>query len=339
MVGERQVTRKDVAELAGVSVATVSYVVNDGPRPVAAETRARVEAAIKELGYYPNELARSLSTKTTAVIGLITPTLTNPFYAEVAQSLENVCSTEGYLVLWSSTGRDLARELELPKILRAKQVDGVVMIPSEAPTRAIAPLLQARIPTVVLEHCLDGVHCIAVNELQGGLVATQHLLALGHRRIGMLKHEPSSQLSYLRVDGYCQALEEAGVSLDPALVVVSKAGQAGGFEAMQKLLALPHPPTAVFAHNDTMAWGAMHAIHASELRTPDDISVVGYDDAAGSLYLTPPLTTVRFPVAEMGRRAGQIILNVIREGASCPPESITLPVELVVRKSTAPPAT
>lgn len=99
MVGKRQVTRKDVAELAGVSVATVSYVVNDGPRPVAVETRAKVEVAIKELGYYPNELARSLSTKTTAVIGLITPTLTNPFYAEVAQSLENVCSTEGYLVL------------------------------------------------------------------------------------------------------------------------------------------------------------------------------------------------------------------------------------------------
>jgi LacI family transcriptional regulator len=251
MVGKKQLTRKDVAKLADVSVATVSYVVNDGPRPVAAETRAKVEAAIRKLGYYPNELARSLSTKTTAVIGLITPTLTNPFYAEVAQSLENVCSAEGYLVLWSSTGRDLARELELPKILRAKQVDGVVMIPSEAPTKAIAPLLQGHIPTVVLEHCLEDVHCIVVDELQGGLIATQHLLALGQRRIAMLKHEPSSQLSYLRADGHCRALEEAGVSLDPDLVVVSKAGQAGGFEAMQKLLALPHPPPRPFLPTTT----------------------------------------------------------------------------------------
>lgn len=336
-MAKRQITRQDVAERAGVSVAVVSYVVNDGPRPVSSGTKAKVEKAIEELGYYPNELARSLSRRKSGTIGLITPRLTNPVYAEIAASLESVCSTAGCLMLLCATGRDLDKEKQFAEILRSKQVDGVVMIPTGPTQEALKPFRQAQIPTVVLEHDEPDTHCIAIDDLKGGRLATQHLLELGHRRIALIKREPSSALSYLRAVGYRQVLEEAGILPDPTLVVESKAGLEGGYESMQQLMALPNPPTAVFTHNDVLAMGAMRAVHDAGLGVPDDISVVGYDDTASSAYQNPPLTTVKFPVAEMGRRAGQIILELIRDDGSLPPQTLTLGVELVVRGSTAPP--
>lgn len=337
MAERKQVTRKEVAERAGVSVAVVSYVVNNGPRPVSPETQARVKKAIKELGYYPNELARSLSRKQTATIGLIIPSLINPVYAEIANSLESVCAAEGYMVMLCGTGRDPDKEKRLAQTLRAKQVDGVVVIPSQAPQVVVTPLQQAHIPMVVLEHDLPNTHCIAIDDLQGGRLATQHLLSLGHCRIGMIKREPTSALSSLRFVGYREMLEKAGIPFDPDLVIESKAGQVAGYNAMQKLLALPNPPTAVFTHNDVLAVGAMRAIHDAGLTVPYDISVVGYDDTISSSYLNPPLTTVKFPVAEMGRRAGQIILELVQKEGSLPAQTVMLPVKLIVRASTAPP--
>ena len=270
-------------------------------------------------------------------IGLIIPSLTNPVYAEIAESLERVCTAEGYIVMLCGTGRDPDKERKLPETLRAKQVDGVVIIPSQSPEEILKPLRQAHIPTVVLEHNLPDTHCIAIDDRQGGRLATQHLLSLGHRRIGLIKREPYSALSYLRAVGYREILEEAGVPFDPALVVESRAGQAAGYSSMQQLLALPNPPTAVFTHNDVLAMGAMHAIFDAGLAVPADISVVGYDDTISSSYLNPSLTTVKFPVAEMGRRAGQIILELAQKEGSLAARTIMLPVELVVRASTAPP--
>jgi len=337
MPERKQVTRKEVAERAGVSVAVVSYVVNDGPRPVSTETRAKVEKVIEELGYYPNELARSLSRKQTATIGLITPSLLNPVYAEIADSLERFCTAEGYMVMLCGTGRDPNKEKKLAETLRAKQVDGVVIMPSQALQEILSPLQQAHIPTVVLEHDLADTHCIVIDDRQGGRLAMQHLLSLGHRRIGLIKRETYSPHGYWREVGCREMLEESDISLDPALVIESKAGQAAGYAAMQQLLALPNPPTAVFCHNDVLAMGAIRAIFDAGLVVPADISVVGHDDTLSIAYLNPPLTTVKFPVMEMGHRAGQIILELVQQPDSLPAQTITLPVELVVRASTAPP--
>ena len=336
MTDKRRVTRKEVAERAGVSVAVVSYVVNNGPRPVSAETRTKVQAAIEELGYYPNDLARSLSRQQTATIGLIIPSLLNPIYAEIAESLENTCMAEGYQVMLGGTGRDPNKEIEFAKLLRSKQVDGVVVIPSESPEAILLPLQQVNIPIVVLEHDIPGIHCVAIDDLQGGRLATQYLLSLGHRRIGMIKRRPTSALSNLRFDGYQEALREANVPFDPSLVIESQAGQVGGYAAMQQLLALSPPPTAVFVHNDILAMGAMRAIVDDGLTIPDDISVIGYDNIINSAYLNPRLTTVKYPIAEMGRQAGQIILDLVQKEDAPPPQTIILPVELVIRASTAP---
>lgn len=334
----KRVTHKDVAERAGVSVATVSYVLNNGPRPVAPETRLKVEEAIAELGYYPNELARSLRLQQSSTIGLILPNIMNPVFAEIAHELESVCRREGFLLLLCNSDRQHDREEHFIQILRAKQVDGVVITPHDDPVALIQPLVQARIPVVVLEHDLPGVHCIVMDEQQGGRIATQHLIDLGHQRIALLRRTPSSALSRERFIGYRQALVAAGIAFDPRLVLECAAGQTAGAQAMQQLLALAEPPTAVFTHNDVLAMGALYAIRQAGLRAPDDISVVGYDDISSAAYFSPSLTTVRSPKAELGALAGRTILDLVRHKSDMPPQTVTLPVELVVRASTAPPA-
>jgi DNA-binding LacI/PurR family transcriptional regulator len=322
----KRVTHKDVAERAGVSVATVSYVLNNGPRPVSVETRSRVEEAIVALGYYPNELARSLRLQQSSTIGLLVPNITNPVYAEIAQDLESVCTAAGFLVLLCNSARQHEREKRFVQMLRAKQVDGVVLLPHHEPLRLIAPLLESHIPVVVVEHDLPGVHCIAIDEVRGGCLATQYLIDLGHCRVGLIRREPTSALSSQRLTGYRQALAAAGIPFDPTLVIECGAGHAAGAWAMQQLLALSTPPSAVFAHNDVLAIGAIHAAQRAGLSIPADISVVGYDDIASAAFVTPPLTTVRQPKAEIGALAGRTILQLAQGKAALPPQRVMLPV-------------
>jgi LacI family transcriptional regulator len=340
VVKRQRVNHKDVARLAGVSVATVSYVINNGPRPVSLEARQKVEAAVAELGYYPNEVARSLRLQQSSTIGVVIPRFTNPVYGEIVRDLESVCSEAGFLVLLCNSERDQAREQKFVQMLRAKHVDGVVITPDHNPLELIGPLLKARIPVVVLEHDLPGINCIAIDELAGGRMATQHLLDLGHRQIAMLKHAPTSALSSQRLVGYAQALEAAGIPFDPKLVLECEGNHRGGELAMRALLKLRRPPTAVFAHNDVLAIGAYHAIREAGLSIPEDISVIGYDDITSAAYLAPPLTTVHSPKAEMGALAGETLLRLIAQPVQAAPSMITLAVRLVVRGSTAaPPAT
>jgi LacI family transcriptional regulator len=334
---QRRVTHKDVAERAGVSVATVSYVINHGPRPVSADARRRVEEAVAELGYVPNDLARSLRLQQTSLVGLMIPSLANPVYGEIARELERVCTQRGMLVVLCNSERAEDREQRFVRILRAKQVDGVVMTPHGEALPLLEPLLGAHIPVVVLEHSLPGVHCIVIDEMEGGRLATQHLIDLGHRRIGLIRRQPTSAMSWQRHDGYRLALANAGIAYNPALVVHCGSSQAEGYAAMQRLLALAESPTGVFVHNDILAMGAMRAIYDAGLSIPGQVSLVGYDDIASAAYLSPPLTTVRFPKIEMGALAGRTILKLAQESTEVEAQTVTLSVELIVRSSTAAP--
>ncbi len=333
MLRQKRVTHKDVAAQARVSVATVSYVINNGPRRVAAETRERVEEAIAALGYYPSEVARSLRLQQSSTVGLIIPDSANPFYAEIARELERACTEEGLLVLLCNSDRDPQRERRFVHMLRAKQVDGVVITPQGDVQALLQPLLAAHIPVVVLERALAGVHCIAIDDLEGGRAATQHLIDLGHRRIGVIRHQ-STALSMQRHQGYQQALAAAGIPYRSAFIIENGPTQADGYKAMLALLALPQRPTAVFTHNDIMALGAMRAIYDSGLRVPEDVSLVGYDDITTAAYLAPPLTTVRSPKTEMGVLAARTVLRLVQE-PDWPAQTVTLPVRLIVRASTA----
>jgi DNA-binding LacI/PurR family transcriptional regulator len=336
---KKRVTRDDVAARARVSVAVVSYVLNDGPRPVTPETRAKVEKAIEELGYYRNELARSLRVQQSLTIGLITPDFLNPVFAEIAQAIQEICIPNGYLMLFVYSGSDPKREKELVHMFRAKQVDGVIVQPvTSDPLEAIKPLQQAKIPAVLLQHDCPGVPCVVLRDVQGGQMATQHLLDLGHRRIGFIKGcLPSAARAEERLIGYRQALKAAGIEPDPALVIESEITQNAGYQAMQQLLALPEPPTAVFNHNDVLAVGAMHAIRTAGLSIPGDVSVVGYDDTASSAYLAPPLTTIRFSRREMGRQAAALLFRAIEQDENHKPYTVEVPVQWVQRASTGPP--
>jgi LacI family transcriptional regulator len=334
---QKRVTHRDVAERAGVSVATVSYVINNGPRPVSIHARRRVEAAVSELGYVPNDLARSLRLQQTSLVGLIIPSLANPVYGEIARELERVCTQQGMLVVLCNSDRAEDRERRFVRILRSKQVDGVVITPHSEALPLLEPLLAAHIPVVVLEHSLPGVHCIVLDEIEGGRLATQHLIDLGHRRIGLIRRQPTSAMSWQRHDGYQQALADAGIAYNPALVVLCGSSQAEGYTAMQRLLALSELPTAVFVHNDILAMGAMRAIFDTGLSIPGDVSLVGYDDIASAAYLSPPLTTVRFPKVEMGALAGHTIMRLAQEGGEVQAQTVTLSVELIVRSSTGVP--
>src|SRR5262249_1727422 len=226
-----------VALRAGVSTATISYVINDGPRPVASETRQRVLKAIEELGYYPNELARSLKISQTSTIGLVIPDLTNPFYADLARAMESITFSQGYVMVVCNSNREADKELRFAEMLRAKQVDGVVFLPDSDSMDAIFTLIKANIPVVVLEHQdIPGLYGVAIDDFRGGLSATEHLRNLGHRRIAFLRQRTSHTTSQRRLEGYIKALQTANVEIDKSLIRDCEATPMSGAEAMQNLL-------------------------------------------------------------------------------------------------------
>ena len=334
---KKRVTRNDVAARAGVPPSTVSYVVNNGPRPVSPSARERVLKAISELGYHPSDVARSLRTRRTLTIGLVIPDAANPYYGELARAVEEVSFQNGYTVILGHSSHLLERELRYAQVLRSKQVDGAIFHPSTPDLEPVRFLVQAGIQVVVLERLVAEYPCIVADDERGGYLATQHLLDLGHRQIGCIVRAGDPTTSSARADGYRAALAEKGIRLDDKLIVASEFEYAAGEEAARQLLRLPQRPTAVVAHNDIMAIGAMKAFDEAGLRVPEDMSLVGFDDIALARYVRPPLTTVANPKDQMGRAAAELLLDLLsHEAVDLPPRS-PLPVHLVVRGSTAPP--
>jgi LacI family transcriptional regulator, galactose operon repressor len=333
----KRVTRNDVAARASVPPSTVSYVINNGPRPVSSSARARVLKAISELEYHPSDVARSLRTQRTLTIGLVIPDAANPYYGELARAVEEVSFQNGYTVILGHSSHLLERELRYAQVLRSKQVDGAIFHPSTSDLGPIRFLGQAGIQVVILERVLKGYACIVVDDERGGYLATRHLLDLGHRRIGCIVRAGDTTTSAARVDGYRAALKEAGVSWDDRLVVASTFEYAAGEEAARRLLRLRHRPTALVAHNDIMAIGAIKAFNENGLQVPADVSVVGFDDIALARYVRPPLTTVSNPKLEMGHAAAELLLRLLSHEPVDLKNPEKLPVHLVVRGSTAAP--
>jgi LacI family transcriptional regulator, galactose operon repressor len=334
-LSKKRITRNDVAARAGVPPSTVSYVINNGPRPVSHSARERVLKAISELGYHPSEVARSLRTQRTLTIGLVIPDAANPYYGELARAVEEVSFQNGYTVILGHSSHLFERELRYAQVLRSKQVDGAIFHPSTPDLGAVYSLVQAGIQVVILERLVPGYPCIVADDEGGGYLATRHLLDLGHRRIACIVRDGDPTTSSARVDGYRAALAEKGIKLDGRLIVASEFEYAAGERATRQLLALPKRPTAVVAHNDIMAIGAMKAIDEAGLRVPEDISLVGFDDIALAKYVRPPLTTVANPKDQMGRAAAELLLRLLLHREWRVPSP--LPMHLVVRGSTASP--
>lgn len=333
------VTRNDVAKRAGVSPATVSYVINQGPRPVSAKARAKVLKAIEETGYEPSQIARSLRLKKTNTLAIILPDNSNPFFASLERAVSEAAFGAGYSLITCHSAYDVDREAAFVSLIRSKQVDGVILAPAAHAVPALERLSQYKIPVVVVDRKVRSplVPCVTADDFRGGRLATEHLLALGHRRIACIVRPFYLEHSMDRVRGYRAALKRHGVDPRPEWVVKGGFSFEAGAQAMRQILTLTPRPTAVFAYNDIQAIGAMHAIGEAGLAIPADFSVVGFDDIPEAGYTNPSLTTVSQPKREMGQVAVELLVHMLAEGSSGRKNRIVLKTELIVRGSTAPP--
>lgn len=335
----RRPTQADVARLAAVSQPLVSYVLSGDPNaPVAPETRARVMAAIAELGYVPSHAARSLRSQRALAIGAIIPDITNPFYPAFARGIQNVAESEGYdLIAYNSDGL-LDRERKFMQSALAGRVDGVILSPFQITMDELADVAEMNIPVVALTSRrpaagrapVDTVH---VDSVGAARQAVEHLVARGHRRIGMIAGEAGTPPREDRVLGYLQAIEACGLQADEMLVRGADFNEDGGYRAAHELLRLSPRPTAIFAANDLMAMGAMAALHESGLRVPNDVAIVGFDDIPAARLLAPPLTTVAQYPDRLGERTAELLLDRLRGDGPPGSRVVVMPAELMVRDS------
>jgi DNA-binding LacI/PurR family transcriptional regulator len=330
------VTLKDVAQRAGVSVMTVSNVVHGAPH-VTKEVRERVLAALEELNYQPNLPARYLRKRRVGMLALAIPDLSNPYFSEIGNAVIAAASTRSYAVLLDHTGGERANELLVINGLRPHLIDGVILSP-----RVLEPEdLQSRrveIPLVLLSEYLFDVPYdnIAVDDVAVGRLATNHLLSLGRQRIAAIgTAEVRSAAARLRLQGYTEALRDAGRSLEPQLIVpIASYHRNDGAQAMRYLLTLNPPPDAVFCFNDLLGLGAMHTLREAGWRIPDDVAVIGVDDLEESRFVTPSLTTIAADKERIGELAVSFLLGRIDGTRTGPAERVEVPFRLIVRQST-----
>lgn len=329
---------REVAERAGVSVTSVSHVINH-TRRVSDDLRERVLRAMEELGYQPNALARSLRRKETHTLGVIVPNSADPFFGEVTRGVEDTCFDQGYSIILCNSDSDLAKELHYTNVLSEKRVDGILFVAAGGKSSEhIQSLKNHGTPLVVVDrHVPDlDLDVVLVNNAWGGWLATRHLIDLGHRRIGCITGPSDLTLSAERVTGYRRALQEAGLPVDESLIVKGDFQFDSGYRAAINFLDLKPPPTAIFANNDLMAAGVINAALKRGCAVPAGLSVVGFDDVPLASFIYPLLTTVAQPKYEMGVVATTMLLERINTPAM-PPRQTLLETRLIVRDSTAPP--
>lgn len=332
----RRATIREVARRAGVSYQTVSRVINNHPM-VAASTRALVREAIAELNYHPNAQAVGLSRNRADIIGVITHSIASPFFAQIVDGTAQALQAQGRFMLLGCAG--MTSQLEtIDSLQRSRRIDGmIILLPLSTSVEAAQRLAASQFPLVLvdLQYDIDA-NYIAIDNRHGAYNATEHLIELGHRQIGLISGPLNQPVAHLRIAGYQDALRKYGLPYDPTLVVNGDFAHSGGEAGAAHFLSLDDPPTAIFACNDQMAFGTVRTLRRHGLRVPDDISVIGFDDIAEASVSYPPLTTIRQPLFEMGRLAAEYICHVI-DGVESERLRLTLTPELVVRNSTAPP--
>ncbi|MDG4800623.1 substrate-binding domain-containing protein [Micromonospora sp. WMMD980] len=334
---ERRVTITAIAREAGVSVPTVSRVLN-GRSDVAPDTRERVEKLLRHHGY---RRRGSRTVRRADLVDLVFNDLDSPWAVEIIRGVEDVGHAAGVGVVISAVHRETSSTRQWLHNLRARASDGVIVVTSHLSPSVQAQLRRLNVPVVVVDPDAGvagtDVPAIGATNWTGGLSATEHLLKLGHRRIGFVAGPPLLLCSRARLDGYRAALAAAGVPADDRLVHPGDFYHASGYTAGGALLDLDDPPTAIFAASDQMAFGVYEAVRRRGLRVADDVSVVGFDDLPEARWASPPLTTVRQPLVEMGRLAARTVLR-LAQGEEIESPRIELATELVLRDSTAAPA-
>jgi LacI family transcriptional regulator len=337
-------TISDVAKRAGVSTMTVSRVVNSTGY-TSAETRARVETAIGELGYVPNALARQLRSKRTKTIALVVSDISNPFFTTIARGAEDVAVAHGFSVMYCNTDESAKEEEQYLLMLIERQVDGVLLVPARSSGASFRLLQAHNVPVVVMDRrvAARNVDSVLCDSEAGAHALTRHLIELGHRRIAVLTGRRDISTSVDRVLGCRRALAEAGLTLDDDLVRYGgfnfgKLNQADGHRMAEAVLAADgERPTAIFAANNFIAFGVVRALREAGLRVPEDMSVVAFDDLPDDWVSEPFLTVAAQPAYEIGHRAATLLLDRISGDHDAIGESVVLPFEMIIRRSSAPP--
>jgi len=330
----------DIAKKAGVSIATVSYVINK-TKPISPETNKRVLQAIKSLNYHPSKSARNLVTGKTGNIGFILTDdhflRTEPFYTKIFLGTEFEARNEGYYVLLTSIKSDFDKKDILPRFVINKSVDGII-IAGKIPQNLIDRLSVYKIPTVFVDYIplTNSYPLVLIDNIQGGVLATNHLISLGHKNIAFVTSDVEHPSFSDRLNGYKQALECAKIPLKNNLIYTDSLykGRHAGFDLAKRLFTDNKEVTAVFAGNDAMALGVIHYLKALGYKIPEEVSIIGFDDIEADLLLDLPLSTIRVPKIEMGAEALKLLVNTLKNKKSFP-KKIIVPVELIIRKSTS----
>ena len=337
----RAITIRDVARRAGVSLSTVSQVLNGRAGYASSATRDRVLTAARELGYRPNALARGLVTSRTGTLGVVITDITRTFFTQVVGSIEQVASAQGYSVLLACADGVQPEQRALETFID-KRVDGIICMSSTASTSAdhILQVNRLGVPLVMINRPLhtDEVNQIAWDDVEIAQRAMEHLIGLGHRQIAHLsglQNGVGRRSAVDRVRGYKMALRAAGIPLDESLIAEGGYDYAVSFAACGALFDRDNPPTAIFAASDVMAVAIINALHRRHVQVPEDVSVVGANDEQSAVQVEPPLTTVRLPVVAAGQRAAELVLAAIGAPTLAEPVREVLASELIVRASTS----
>ncbi len=332
----RVATIEDVARLTGYSTATVSRVFNNSAK-VAAKTRRDVEAAMRELGYVPDHAARMLATSSSRSIGIVVPTIENRTYATGILALQHRLRESGYTLLISSAEYDLDEELQEVRTMVGRGVDGIVLVGGSHSPQLLDLLRQREIPHVVTWVISDDLPCVGFDNRAAGERIASHLMDLGHTDIAVIASlSPTNDRAAARVAGVRDALARRKLSLPDSHVIGGLGSIAEGKTAMRILLAMKQVPTAVICLNDELAFGVLLEARSRGLKLPADLSIVGFDDLDFAAELSPSLTTVRVPAAQIGATAGDLLLAHIEKRAV--PRVVEIPANLIVRGSTSHPA-
>ena len=333
------VTIREVARQARVSVGTVSNVLA-GSASVRPELRRRVEEVMRALDYHPNQIARSLKTRQTKTLGLVISDITNPFFPQVVRGAEDAATLHGYLLITLNTDDSAERERRALAMLRAQKVDGLLLTVASGreDLTHVAQFRDAGLPIVCIDRSVPGIDLdlVCSDNAHGARMCMQHLLSRGHRRIGFLGGSPGLQTAQQRLEGYEQTLREAGLPRDPKLVRVGDFRLDSGYRLSKQMLLEADPPTALFASNAMMGFGALKAIHELGLRCPEDVALAVFDEVPFGDVIQPRLTVVAQPAYEMGRVGTELLIARL-EGRekSAGAVHLTLTPELLVRQSTA----
>lgn len=327
-------TIKDVAREANVSISAVSRIIND-PHFGSPETRLRVMNAIKKLGYQPNRIASSMVKGKIKLIAIVIPDIRNPFFTAIARGVEDVANKYNNGVMFCNTDEDLAKQQQYIQIFKSRIVDGFILAAASEEDPELAKVDPKILPFVLIDREVEGISAdiVVVKNRKGAYMAVNHLLKLGHRKIGLIAGKRNTLTGRERFQGYLDALQEAGVEGNPDIMQEGDFSVQGGYEATKRIINGPEFPDALFISNNLMSVGCVNALREHGIRVGEDVAIVGFDDPEWAEFVEPPLTVIRQPIYSMGTIAGEMLFQKLLGNAVPERREVVLNPELIIRES------